>query len=213
MYSEDHYIMISALQHYMFCPRQCALIHVAGIWTENHFTAKGEVFHSRVHSGETETRLDTVIERGLSIYSAKFGLTGKTDAVEFIHNDNSATQIYPVEYKSGSPKIDDCDKVQLCAQGLCLEEMTGTRIESGALYYGETRHRLAVIFDEELRAETERIIKSVHELKDSGKIPDAKYSKKCGACSLYDECMPRLGNTESLRLKIEKYIEEIYQPS
>ena len=189
--------MLSALSHYMFCPRRCALIHVFGLWEENHFTAKGKVFHDRVHSGETETRGDVVTERGLSIYSREFGLSGKTDAVEFIHDSDNIMWVFPVEYKSGSPKIDDCDKVQLCAQGLCLEEMMAVKIESGALYYGETRHRCPVIFDDQLRAATKQIIGAVHSMVETRDVPDAKYNKKCNSCSLVDECMPQLGNKKT----------------
>jgi len=212
MYNEDQYIMLSALQHYIFCPRQCGLIHVYGLWTENRFTAKGEVFHDRVHSGETESRGDVVTERGLTIYSKRLGLSGKTDAVEFITDDNGTVRVHPVEYKSGSPKIDNCDKVQLCAQALCLEEMMNVTIESGALYYGETRHRHAVIIDVDLRNETESIIQSVHTMVDSRIVPHAGHSKKCGACSLFDECMPKLGNTASAETRIKNYIEELYLP-
>jgi CRISPR-associated exonuclease Cas4 len=212
MYTEDQYILLSALQHYIFCPRQCGLIHVCGLWEENRFTARGKVFHERVDSGESESRGEIVTERGLLIYSKRLGLSGKTDAVEFIHNELEKKRVHPVEYKSGSPKIDDCDKVQLCAQGLCLEEMMNVKIESGALYYGETRHRLSVIFDDELRTETERVISAVHAMVESRIIPDAKYAKKCNACSLLDECMPWLGNAKSLKQKTEKYIEELYHP-
>jgi CRISPR-associated exonuclease Cas4 len=212
MYTEDQYIMLSALQHYIFCPRQCGLIHVYGLWEENRFTAKGQVFHDRVHSGETESRGDVVTERGLTIYSKHLGLSGKTDAVEFIADDNGVSRVHPVEYKSGSPKIDDCDKVQLCAQALCLEEMMNVKIESGALYYGETRHRLPVIIDDSLRTETEEIIQSVHRMVETRKVPDGKFMKKCNACSLLDECMPWLGASDILSKKIKKYIEELYLP-
>ena len=143
MYDEADYIMLSALQHYLYCPRQCALIHLEQVWAENRFTAEGRVLHERADSEEKarQGRVRTV--RTLPIASARLGLSGQADVVEF-HADGS---VYPVEYKRGRPKANRCDEVQLCAQALCLEEMLRLRIESGALFYGEKRRRKAVAFD------------------------------------------------------------------
>lgn len=205
MYSEDQYIMISALQHYVFCPRQCGLIHVHQLWQENHFTSKGNVFHERVHSEECETRKEKTTERGLIIVSKRLGISGKTDAVEFVDEKDSKT-ILPVEYKSGKPKHDKSDEVQLCAQALCLEEMMNVEIERGALFYGETKHRVYIVFSDELRKETEDIISKVHEMVESGMVPPPKYEKKCSSCSLNNLCMPKLSGSKRLK----SYIEEIY---
>jgi len=197
--------MLSALSHYIFCPRRCGLIHVYGLWTENRFTAKGQVFHNRVHSGETESRGEVITERGLIIICKRLGISGKTDAVEFVDGKDSKT-ILPVEYKSGKPKHDKSDEVQLCAQALCLEEMMNVKIERGALFYGETKHRVYVVFSDELRKETEDIISKVHEMVESGMVPPPKCEKKCSSCSLNNLCMPKLSGSKRLK----SYIEEIY---
>lgn len=205
MFSEDDYIMISALSHYVFCPRRCALIHVEGIWAENTFTARGKVLHERVDTGEDESRGDVRITRGLNIYSRRLGLSGKADVVEF-HEVNGVDIPYPVEYKSGQPKQDICDLAQVCAQALCLEEMTLSPVRQAAIYYGRPRRRLAVDLDDALRRETERVIAAVHEMVKSRIVPPARKEKKCAACSLYDQCMPGLGGR-----KIDTYIKELYE--
>jgi CRISPR-associated exonuclease Cas4 len=187
MYPEADYIMLSTLQHYQYCPRQCALIHLEQIWSENRFTAEGRVLHERSDSREAkrEGRVRTV--RTLPICSRRLGLSGQADVVEF-HEDG---RVFPVEYKRGRPKKNRCDEVQLCAQALCLEEMLNITIREGALFYGQSRRRYSVAFDNELRALTESTIIQVHDLFTGSVTPKAIYSKKCDQCSLKTACLPQ----------------------
>jgi len=186
MFKEEDLIPLSSLQHYVFCPRQCALIHVEQQWDENRFTAEGRLQHLRVDQKDSEVRDGVRIEYGVSIRSFALGLVGKADAVEFFGN----TPV-PVEYKRGRPKPDRYDHVQLCGQAICLEEMLNVKIPSGAIFYGKPRRRELVEFKESLRAETTFAAKSVHELIKTTRTPAAKYDpKKCKACSLLGICMP-----------------------
>nr|WP_320116788.1 CRISPR-associated protein Cas4 [uncultured Desulfuromonas sp.] len=199
MYDESDYIMLSALQHYMFCPRQCALIHVEQLWAENRYTAEGQVLHERVDSHE-KTKIGGVrIVRTLPIRSSRLGLSGQADVVEF-HADGT---VLPVEYKRGRPKKDQCDEVQLCAQALCLEEMLSVDIAEGALFYGQKRRRKAVVFDPALRELTLSIAQQVHDLIARQHTPPAVYSKKCDQCSLLHLCLPH--SCEKQR-SVKKYL-------
>ena len=207
MYAEDDYIQLSSLQHYLFCPRQCGLIHVAGLWEENRLTARGRVLHERVDSGEEETRGEAHVVRSLNVYSSIYGLSGRADVVEF-RDERGVVTPYPVEYKSGKPKRDICDAVQLCAQALCLEEMLGVSVPDASLYYGKTRHRLKVDLTEELRRSTVSAIEAVHEMVKKRIVPEARYGKKCGSCSLYDSCMPKLGAK-----KMSQYVRGLFEPN
>jgi len=200
MYSEDELIPISALQHLVFCPRQCALIHIEQVWTENVFTAEGRGLHEKVHETETESRDGVRIVRGLRLRSLELGLVGQADVVEF-HEDASGAAVpslaglhrpFPVEYKRGKPKVDVCDEVQLCAQAMCLEEMLGVSIARGALFYGRPRRRKEVEFAETLRQQTRDTAGQLHELFRSRQTPKAAYSKKCESCSLMALCMPKI---------------------
>jgi CRISPR-associated exonuclease Cas4 len=150
---EDGLIPLSALQHYLFCPRQCALIHVEQMWAEDAATAEGRLLHEKVDAGGGETRPGVRIARSLAIRSLALGVVGKADVVEF---HGRAGRPFPVEYKRGRPKSHRADEVQLCAQAICLEEMFGSAVETGALFYGETRRRSAVTFDADLREITAR---------------------------------------------------------
>ncbi|HET6514530.1 MAG TPA: CRISPR-associated protein Cas4 [Thermodesulfovibrionales bacterium] len=190
-YSEDNLVMLSALQHFMYCPRQCALIHIEQAWSENLFTAEGRIMHDKVDTANRETRGNVRIEYGVPMRSLKLGLIGKADVVEFHKHDDGKWIPFPVEYKRGKPKMDDCDRVQLCAQAICLEEMLNVAIPQGALFYGRTRRREEVVFDNALRMETEDAAKKTHELIESGITPKPEYSKKCKKCSLLDLCMPK----------------------
>ena len=189
MYKEDDLIALSALQHFVFCPRQCALIHVEQTWIENRLTAEGRILHETADSGLGESRGDLRIARGLPLRSLRLGLSGRADVVEFhrVPDDHTGIvlvgvegrwQPFPVEYKRGKPKEDDCDLVQLCAQALCLEEMLGAEIRAGALFYGETRHRLDVEFTTILRERTERSARGVHDQLASGQTPKAEWAPK-----------------------------------
>lgn len=206
MYDEDNLLMLSSLQHLMYCERQCALIHIEQIWTENLFTAEGRIMHDKVDTANRESRGDIRIEYGVPMRSLRLGLIGKADVVEF-HKQGDKWIPFPVEYKRGKPKIDDCDKVQLCAQAICLEEMLNVEIKEGALFYGQTRRREDVVFWEKLREETEDASKKVHELIESGMTPKAEYSKKCKLCSLLNLCMPKVSRMASSYLM--KVVEDV----
>jgi CRISPR-associated exonuclease Cas4 len=162
------------------------------VWDENRFTAEGRIMHERVHEGGEESRGGVRIERGVPLRSLKMGLIGKADAVEFHRVEGDKWRPFPVEHKRGKPKPEDCDKVQLCGQAICLEEMLGVEVSSGALFYGRTRHRLEVEFDKALREETERVARQAHELIRSRTTPKPVYTKKCKRCSLSDHCLPQV---------------------
>lgn len=203
MYPEDDLIIVSALQHFVFCARQCALIHIEQAWVENRLTAEGRIMHECVHEGSDESRGDVRIARGLPLRSLRLGLVGVTDVVEF-HRPSGLSERgteqagkadrwrpFPVEYKRGKPKPEHCDSIQLCAQAMCLEEMLGVEVPEGALFYGKTRRRLDVAFTVELRREVEEAALEVRRLLESGTTPKAAYSKKCESCSLFADCLPK----------------------
>ncbi len=195
-YTEDDLIQLSALQHLVFCERQCALIHIEQLWNENLFTAEGRIMHDKVDTANRESRGNVRIEYGVPMRSLRLGLIGKADVVEF-HKQGDKWMPFPVEYKRGKPKMDDCDKVQLCAQAICLEEMMNVEIKNGELFYGQTRRREDVVFDDKLRHETEDAARKVHALIESGTTPKPEYSKKCKKCSLYELCMPKVSRKAS----------------
>lgn len=188
---EDEFIPLSALQHYLYCERQCALIHLDRVWEENVFTAEGRILHNRAHSGQTESRKNIKTAASLILSSKQYGISGVADIVEF-HQTGKGWQPYPVEYKRGRPKVSDADRVQLCAQALCLEEMLNVSIIEGALYYGQTHRRQTVIFDQALRQATEIAIAAVHRLFTQTKLPHSVNDKRCKACSLSGKCLPEL---------------------
>jgi CRISPR-associated exonuclease Cas4 len=206
MYSIDDLIQLSALQHYAFCSRQCALIHVEQVWSENRLTAEGRIMHEHVHDEGDESRGDVRIERGASLRSLRLGLIGKADVVEYHRQADGTWQAFPVEYKRGKPKPDHSDKIQLCAQAICLEEMLNVSIPAGALFYGKTRRRLDVDFDEALRQETEAAAIKTHELIDAGITPAPVYAKRCESCSLMAECMPK---TIQKKRTVESYLKRM----
>jgi CRISPR-associated exonuclease Cas4 len=206
MFAEDNFIRLSALQHYVFCPRQCGLIHVEDVWTDNMFTVRGEILHEKVDTDTYETRGTLKTVRGLRIHSTRLGIVGRCDVVEFCKGKNEQEEVLPVEFKSGEPKEDASDKVQLSAQVLCLEEMLNTKITQGAFFYGKIRRRTLVEIDAELRTQTENIIASVHEIVATKLVPPAKYSEKCRNCSLEDACMPKAMNEK----KLKQYMKELY---
>ncbi len=194
---DDHLLPLSALQHMLYCPRQCALIHVEQAWAENMLTVEGKHLHERADGGRGESRPGVRTARGIMIRSHRHRLIGKADVVAY-HADGT---ILPVEYKRGRPKVHDADRVQLCAQSLCLEEMHSTRIEAGALFYGQTRRREDVTFDDALRKLTLDTITRLADLIDSRKTPPPVYEKrKCDRCSLIDLCLPRQRTSASAYL-------------
>lgn len=182
-------LMLSALQHYAYCPRQFALIHIEQVWEENRYTAEGRVLHERVDSGMAEQRYAVRTERGVLLRSEKHCLTGKMDLLEIEQGD--PPKYFPVEYKRGKPKIEDWDRIQLCAQALCIEEMRGIHVDEGAIWYWEVRKREPIAIDNTLRDTTIAMIEAAHALLASGKTPPPIDDKKrCRACSLVDLCEP-----------------------
>lgn len=221
MIADDELIMLSALQHYLFCPRQCALIHIDGAWSENYLTATGRQLHERVDRVGGETRRDVHLATALRLISTRLGIMGVADMVEFhlaanefeggvrvaapLAGRSGWWKPFPVEYKRGRPKPHRADEVQLCAQVLCLEEMLGVSIPEGALFYGETRKRTSVVFDVELCALTEETVVAVRKLLTEGTLPPSVMSKGCLACSLYETCQPK---TASSRPSAEGWIRQ-----
>lgn len=189
---DEDLIPLSALQHYLYCPRQCALIHLEQQWAENRQTAEGRLLHQRSDVPQVERRRGVRTVTAMPLLALSLGITGKADVVEF-HADEERERAFPVEYKRGRPKAHRADEVQLCAQALCLEAMLGYAVESGALFYGQTRRRKEVRFDAELRALTARTITDARAMLASGITPTARYEpKRCDRCSLFDLCQPRL---------------------
>jgi CRISPR-associated exonuclease Cas4 len=185
---EDALVPVSALQHYLFCPRQCALIHVERIWVEDGATAEGRILHERVDGGRPDRKRGVRTVRSIVLRSFTHGLAGKADAVEF---SGEASAPYPVEYKRGRPKAHRADEVQLCAQALCLEEMFGHPIAEGALFYAQTRKRLTVILDAELRNLTVRIAAEVRAMIAENRTPPPHAMPGCKRCSVADQCRPK----------------------
>lgn len=210
----EDYLPLSGIQHFAFCPRQWALIHLEQLWDENILTFQGREMHERVDdAGFSETRGDLVITRSVPISSASLRLYGVADVVEFRRSDKGIKlegreglwMPYPVEYKLGRPKVDHCDRVQLCAQAICLEETYGIQITEGAIFYGRIRRRETVKLNDELRRETHRLAVEMRELFSQGITPKAKYSRACMSCSLYDHCLPRL----PVEKRVDDYINSI----
>jgi CRISPR-associated exonuclease Cas4 len=186
-------IPLSALQHYLFCPRQCALIHNEQVWAENRFTAEGQVLHKKANEGPDEHRAEGSVLRHLHVASKQYNISGICDIVEI----STGGEVTPVEYKRGKPKSHRADEVQLCAQALCLEEMLETTVSEGLIFYGKTRRRKQFPIDDELRELTVKIIQDTAKIFLTGETPNAQYCEhKCPHCSLIDLCMPH-----AMRLK------------
>lgn len=190
MIDDDELVMMSSLQHYCFCPRQCALIHVEESWRENYLTASGRLLHERVDRRGSESRGEIKTLTALRLVSRRLGVMGVADLVE-LHRVNGVWRAYPVEYKHGRSKANRADEVQLCAQAMALEEMRGEEIAEGSLFYGAVRRRQTVRFDHELRELTAATAKAVRELMRKGETPLAVYSPACEACSLNEICRPK----------------------
>ena len=205
MASDDRLIPLAALQHYAFCPRQCALIHNEQVWVDNWLTAQGQLLHQKVDSGEPTTRKGIRAERSVWVNAPSLGLTGKMDLVEI---DIASGCCFPVEYKRGKPKVDNWDRIQVCAQALCLEEMRNTTVDHGSLWYWQTRHREPVEINQHLRAETLAVINQVKALFASGNTPKAVYEKKCKACSLIDICNPKITSKDGSRAYVDALFEQ-----
>ena len=222
MFTEDDLLPLSALQHLAFCKRQCALIHIEGLWAENPQTLEGRHLHEKTHDEGSEVRSGVRLARSLPLRSLRLGLTGKADVVEFhpvdaqqgqssgcsLSGSDGAWVPFPVEYKRGRPKRDACDEVQLCAQALCLEEMLDTCVPEGALFYGRTRRRLGVAFNDSLRNKTVEYAQELHSLVASARTPPAIHGRKCESCSLVDLCMPKAGAHQR---SATEYLERIFR--
>lgn len=204
-YTDETLLMLSGIQHFAFCPRQWALIHVEQQWVENVLTVEGQHLHERVDNPhETEMLKDKIVIRAMPVVSYELGLSGRADVVELLPaadgGENNSIEvagragrwtIAPIEYKRGKPKRGNFDTVQLCAQAICLEEMYGIVLYQGWLFYGETRHRLEVEFTAGLRTEVERYSQRMHVLYQQGITPLAEYKPHCKSCSLIHICMPQ----------------------
>ncbi len=190
MTESDETLPLSGLQHLAFCPRQWALIHVEGQWRENRLTAEGRLLHERADLPGQARRETVRTVRGMWLRSDRLRLTGRADVVEFRAEASLREQPYPVEYKRGKRKPNDCDEVQLCAQALCLEEMLGVEVPRGAFFYGEPRRRLEVDFTPALRNRTESLAAEMHRLFRAGTTPPAEPGPHCRGCSLADVCLP-----------------------
>ena len=211
------YLQLSGLQHYAYCPRQWALIHLEQQWQENDRTADGHVFHTRAHDGpEHELRGDLLLLRGLRVHSDRLGISGSCDVVEFHRQAGGVPlpgyegnwQPYPVEYKRGEPRAGNADRLQLCAQAMCLEEMLLCDIPEGSLYYGEIRRREVVRLDPSLRAEVTAALDEMHRCFRAGHTPKAKPTKGCNACSLRDICLPKLARGSNVASYIRSRLED-----
>ena len=189
---DDDLIPLSALQHYLFCPRQCALIHVEQAWAENRFTAEGRVLHEATAEPGREKRRGVRVVTAMPVVSRLLGVSGVADLVEMHRGEYGGWRPFPVEYKRGKPKGHRADEVQLCAQAMGLEEMFGVTLDAGALFYGETRRRLDVALDEALRALTAQVAKDARSMLNAGATPAPVFQKrKCSSCSLVELCRPQ----------------------
>lgn len=229
MFVEGDLLPISALQHLLYCERQCALIHIERLWAENRLTVEGRHLHEKAHDGPDERRGAVRVARGVALRSLRLGLFGVADVVEF-HQPQpggnasagappaaaaaAAVRPFPVEYKRGRPKRHDADRVQLCAQAMCLEEMLGVPVPVGALFYGRTRRRETVQFDAPLRWLTQDTAARLHELIAAGRTPVARYERrKCDRCSLLNLCLPKTtGASKSVPGYVRRALAAIGQP-
>lgn len=200
-YEEEDYLMMSGIQHFCFCKRQWALIHIDQSWEDDSRTISGNIFHERTDGGTPERRGDVLTLRSVRVSSSELGLSGICDVVELREDPNGVEfrglngryAIIPVEYKVGERKFEDCDRVQLCAEAMALEEYIGSVIESGCLFYGKERRREVVSINDDLRQKTRMLSQQMHEMYDSGVIPTAVYDYRCKRCSLLDICSPSIG--------------------
>ena len=207
MFSEDDLIPISGLQHLLYCERQFALIHVEQLWADNRFTAEGDVLHERVDAEGHESRRLFRQEFGMAIRSLELGIIGKCDLVElYLKPEGGVAEAVPVEFKRGKDKEGDCDRVQLCAQALCLEEMLGVPVARGSFYYLGAHRRTPVDITGDLRREAVAAVSRARAIMDGKATPSAKYERgKCDRCSLEDLCMPNAVGGGGKR--VDKYVQ------
>lgn len=209
--------MLSGLNHFMFCRRRWALVHIEQLWKENEYTLDGHYMHERVHDASfTESRGSVLLSRGMPVRSATLNITGVCDMVE-LHKDPQGVPIqgregtwrlYPIEYKRGKPNERGADEIQLCAQAMCLEEMFVTEIPEGAVFYGETHRRLPVVFTEELRQKVRASLEEMHGLFERGYTPRARMTRACRNCSMMELCQPGLSKQMSASEYVRRMLEE-----
>lgn len=198
MAEEADPVMISALEHWSYCPRQCALIHVEQTFDENLYTMRGQAVHKRVDEPESEIVDGVRVERAVPLWSKRLGLIGKADVVEF-HGEAP----YPVEYKHGPRREKEHDDLQVCAQAMCLEEMTGREVPRGAIYHHSSRRRREVVFTPELRRKVEEAIVGIRQMLGNGTLPPPVNDRRCERCSLIESCMPSvIGEQERARVLV-----------
>lgn len=217
VYNEEDFLSLSGIQHFEFCRRQWALIHIEQQWQENLRTVEGEILHEKAHDKLLkEKRGDLIISRGMAVFSKSLGINGVCDIVE-LHKDKDGVSIFgreglyspiPVEYKRGKPKEDDVDILQLTAQAMCLGEMLNCNINTGFMFYGEINHRLKVSITEELKNRVSEICVEMHRMYDRRYTPKVKPAKRCKACSLSNICLPQLCKNLSARDYIERSTRE-----
>ncbi len=215
-YQEEDYLMLSGIQHFAFCRRQWALIHIERQWEENVLTFEGRVMHDKAHDPDfREKRKGLIIVRAMRVFSRTMGISGECDVVEFHQAEKGVTlqgtdglySVVPIEYKRGSPKLHDADELQLTAQAMCLEEMLMAQIEKGFLYYGETRHRTEVLFSPEMREKVKKFFEEMHLYYDRGYTPKVRIKPSCKQCSLYNLCVPQICE----EISAEKYVKEMIE--
>ena len=218
IYQDQDYLMISGIQHFSFCRRQWALIHVECQWKENLCTVEGKIVHERCHDEKfTEKRRDLLICRGMRVFSSRMGVTGQCDVVEFLQGESGATllgreglwQPCPVEYKRGKPKKDDSDILQLCAQAMCLEEMLCCEIPEAHLFYDEIHRREKIVLTPQMRRDVQSMFDEMHGYYERGYTPKVKTGKKCNSCSLKDLCLPKLLRKPSVESYYEAYMGDL----
>ena len=217
IYPEEDFLQLSGLQHFKFCRRQWARIHIENQWAENLRTTDGAILHERAHDGDfAESRGDLLVTRDMRVFSPTLGVSGACDVLEFrrgsagipLKGRDGLWQPYPVEYKRGRPKEDSCDELQLCGQAICLEEMLCCEIPAGALYYGEIRRRREITFTAALREEVRSLLYEMHDLYARGRTPKVRPTKACNACSLRELCLPKLMRRSSVSAYVHRAMEE-----
>lgn len=207
--SGDEPVLISWLNEYVFCPRRLALKTVEGAWDDNAYTLEGTLLHDRTDTPGVEERPGVRIARALPLFSRRLGLTGKADVVEFHRLADGSETPYPVEYKRGRRRRWDNDDVQLCAQGLCLEEMLNTAVPAGAIFHAGSKRRREVAFDATLRALTEQTIQDVRQLLAERRVPPAVLKPRCDGCSLREACMPEITQQPD---RAETFARSVFRP-
>lgn len=212
-YDEKEFLMLSGIQHFAFCRRQWALIHIEQLWEENLRTVEGNLLHENCHDGYfSESRKDVFLSRAMPVFSRTLGASGECDIVEFrksakgitLHGRDGFYSVYPVEYKRGEPKKNDADILQLAAQAVCLEEMLCCQIRSGAIFYGKIKRRQKVELTKELKEQVRQMFTEMHKYFDQMYIPKVKPTKSCNACSLKNLCLPKLLKVKSVKTYLDK---------